>query len=126
MTTPSRPLSPHLLIYRWQVTMMSSILNRMTGLVLTVVFALLCIWLMAAATGPESYACVMRLLRGPLGVLLLFGVGASFSFHLLNGVRHLLWDAGLGFEKATARRSSWMVFAGTAILTLGLALWVLA
>jgi len=126
MATPSRPLSPHLQIYRWQVTMLSSILNRMTGLVLTAAFALLCIWLMAAASGPESYACVTRLLRGPLGVLLLLGVGASLSFHLLNGVRHLLWDAGLGFEKSTSRLTSWLVFTGTVLLTLGLALWVLA
>ncbi|MBS0611866.1 MAG: succinate dehydrogenase, cytochrome b556 subunit [Proteobacteria bacterium] len=126
MATPSRPLSPHLQVYRWRATMLSSILNRMTGLILTAAFALLCIWLMAVASGSESYACVARLLRGPLGVLLLLGVGASLSFHLLTGVRHLLWDAGLGFDKSTARRTSWLVFAGTVILTLGLLVWVLA
>ena len=126
MATPTRPLSPHLQIYRWQISNTLSILNRITGIILSVAFVLFCGWLLALASGPDAYDTVASVLRGPLGVIVLLGTAAAFFFHLLNGVRHLLWDVGVGFEKPQARFSGWLVVAGTALFTLVLALWVLA
>jgi succinate dehydrogenase / fumarate reductase cytochrome b subunit len=126
MATPSRPLSPHLQIYRWQISNTLSILNRITGIILSAAFVLFCGWLMAVASGPDAYDTLTVLLRGPLGVIALLGVAGSFFFHLLNGVRHLFWDVGVGFERPQARFSGWLVVAGTVLFTLALTLWVAA
>lgn len=126
MANLSRPLSPHLSIYRWQISNSLSILHRLTGLVLTAAFVLLCIWLIAAATGREAYGWVEGLLHGPVGVVLLAGLGFSLFFHLLNGVRHLFWDVGKGFDKLTARRTGRVVVAVAVLMAAGFAAWVLA
>ncbi len=126
MPTPSRPLSPHLQVYRWQISNSLSILNRLTGVILSVAFLMFCGWLVLAAAGLKGYQPFADLLRGPLGAVALAGISLAFFFHLLNGIRHLFWDVGLGFEKLRARRTGWLVVAGTLLLSLGLMLWVLA
>lgn len=126
MANSSRPLSPHLSVYRWQISNTLSILHRLTGLVLTAAFVLLCIWLIAAATGREAYDCVARILHGPVGVVMLAGLGFSLFFHLLNGVRHLFWDVGMGYDKMTARRTGRVVVTVAVLMAVGFAAWVLA
>ncbi len=125
MATPSRPLSPHLQIYRWQISNTLSILHRVSGALLAVAFVAFSIWLISAADGVRSYEFVTALLRGPLGVAVLLGFSAAFFFHLLNGIRHLFWDAGMGFERRQSRVSGWLVLAGTVVLSLGATLWVI-
>jgi len=118
MQTTRRPLSPHLQVYRWQWTMALSILHRMTGVALAVGMLLLAWWLIAAAAGPEAYAGAQGFIGSWLGRLLLFGWTFALFYHLANGIRHLGWDAGWGFELKIAEATAWIVVAAAAILTL--------
>jgi succinate dehydrogenase / fumarate reductase, cytochrome b subunit len=120
MAQRARPLSPFL-HYRWQYTNTLSILHRITGVLLSLGFFLLVYWLAAAAAGAERYRAAMDTLASPLAQLVLFGAAFSFCYHLLNGVRHLFFDLGHGFELRTARASGWTVAIGA--LVLGLLLW---
>ena len=113
MANGARPLSPHLSIYRWPITMTLSILHRVTGLALSAGFLVLTGWLAAAATGGSSYESVAGLLGSIPGRVLLVGMTFAFFFHLANGIRHLVWDLGLGFEIRQANASSWAVIAAT-------------
>jgi succinate dehydrogenase / fumarate reductase cytochrome b subunit len=118
MAGASRPLSPHLQIYRWYLTMALSIANRVTGAGLTVGLLLLTWWLLALAGGPDSFATVQAAMDNVLGGLILFGFTLFFYFHTLNGVRHLVWDLGYNLEKVAAFQSGVMVLVGTVVLTL--------
>lgn len=123
MNDSGRPLSPHLSVYRWPVTMTLSILHRATGAGLSLGLVVLAIWLVSLATGHESYRAMNDMLRSTVGCLLLIGWSFAFFFHLANGVRHLFWDAGLGFEKRQANASAWFVIVLS--LSLTVALWTL-
>src|ERR1700729_3839475 len=118
MPTRPRPTSPHALIYRWQIGNSLSILHRVTGAALAVGLLALSYWLIALASGPGSYAGALRLLGSPIGLAVIFGWTFSFMFHLLNGVRHLFWDAGRGFERTQRHASGWAAVVGAAALTL--------
>lgn len=116
----ARPLSPHLQIYRWYLTMATSILHRITGVALAFGLLLLTWWLTALARGPESFAVVRAVTDNILGGLVLFGYTFVLFYHLANGIRHLVWDSGLWLEKETAELSSYFVVgvaAGLTILT---------
>jgi len=113
----NRPLSPHLGIYKWSISMALSILHRATGSALAIAALALVVWLVAAATGAEAYAAVTSFLTGWFGVLLLIGFSASFFIHLGNGIRHLFWDAGYGFEKSTAHTTGIVTLIIAVILT---------
>jgi succinate dehydrogenase / fumarate reductase, cytochrome b subunit len=117
MPVRARPLSPHLQVYRWQIGNTLSILHRATGVALALGLVALCYWLVSLAGGEETYGAAMRLLSSPLGLLFLLGWTFSFLFHLLNGVRHLFWDAGYGFERAQRHASGWFAVLGALILT---------
>ena len=117
MATRERPLSPHLQVYRWQITMTMSILHRASGVILTVGAFAFAWWLMALAEGGDSYARAAACLASPFGKLLLFGFSLSLVYHLLNGIRHLLWDAGWGYEIPEVYRSGWVVSVLTVALT---------
>ena len=117
MAQRERPLSPFM-NYRWQYTNTLSILHRITGVLLAAGFLLLAWWLTAAAAGPDAYAQVLVCLGSLPGQLVRFGALASFCYHLLNGIRHLFFDAGVGFEKATARASGRAVAIGAVVLAL--------
>jgi len=121
MAQRARPLSPFL-HYRWQYTNTLSILHRVTGVLLSAGFLVLVYWLAAAAGGPERYAAALHRLSSPLAQLVLFGAAFGFCYHLLNGVRHLFFDMGHGFELATARKSGWAVAIGA--VALGLSVWL--
>lgn len=115
-TPYARPLSPFM-SYRWQYTNTLSILNRFTGLVLSVGFVLFIYWLGAAAMGAAAYTQAQAVFAHPLVKFLLVAFSFSFFYHLLNGVRHLVWDAGYGYEKRTARLSGWIAFLGSLVAT---------
>jgi len=114
----NRPISPHLQVYRPQLTSVLSILHRITGVALAVGTILLVYWLIAAASGPEAFAGAEALIGSWLGRILLFGWTFALYFHLTNGIRHLFWDAGFGFELKTVYASGWTVVALAAVLTL--------
>ena len=129
MRSADRPLSPHLQIYRWQLTSVLSILHRATGIALSAGTILLVCWLIAAASGPEAYDRVGTFVRSWLGLLLLFGWTASLFYHLCNGIRHLVWDTGHALDLESTYLGGWLVVAGTAALTLiawvvGISRWV--
>ena len=115
---PARPLSPHLGVSRWQWTMALSILHRATGIALAVGTLLLVYWLWAAANGPAAFASARGLIGSWFGQICLFGWTASLFYHLFNGVRHLFWDAGRGFDLKTARASGLLVVAAALVATI--------
>ncbi len=112
-----RPLSPHLQVYRPQITSISSILHRMTGFALAIGLFLVTWGLIALANGRETYEFFMAFCASPLGQVLLAGWTAAFFYHLSTGIRHFILDAGFLYEKDTAGRSGWVVLLSAAILT---------
>jgi succinate dehydrogenase / fumarate reductase, cytochrome b subunit len=124
----SRPLSPHLQIYRWPLSMMLSIGHRATGIALSVGALLLTWWLVAAAASDRAFDAVQWFLGSWIGILCLLGWSASLVFHLCSGLRHLAWDAGYGFEKPTYNKTGWTVVIATVVVSLvvwivGFAVW---
>lgn len=117
MPEKSRPLSPHIGIYKWQLTMTLSILHRATGVALAVGTLLLIAALLALANGPEAYAHVRAFCASPFGLFLLFGWSWSLCYHLCNGVRHLAWDSGWGFEIPRAYLTGWTVVVVSLLMT---------
>ena len=114
----SRPLSPHLQVYRPQLTSVLSILHRITGVILSVGLLYLVLWLIMVAAGPGPYAKFLAFHSSILGRLLMFGWTLCLFYHLSNGIRHLCWDAGWGLELDAAYKSGWLVVAATVGLTL--------
>lgn len=117
MNNHDRPLSPHISIYRWPVTMVTSILHRATGIAMAAGFIVLVGWLFDAASGPEVYAKFLGVMNSTLGWILLVGWSYAFFYHLSNGIRHLVWDTGRGLEKEQATASAWFVIAASIVLT---------
>lgn len=117
MATQQRPLSPHLQIYAKQITSTMSILHRATGVVNALGALLLACWLVALADGGEAYAQFSALAGSLPGRVALFVFGATLVYHLLNGVRHLVWDMGHGFEIPQVYRSGYIVVALALLLT---------
>ena len=116
---PTRPLSPHLSVYRMsRYTLITSIGNRFTGVALSLGLLLLVYWLVALAGGERGYTRAVRLLATPPAKLLYAALIIAFCYHLVAGLRHLLWDTGHGLERAQARRSAWIVLAATLVLVL--------
>lgn len=101
-----RPLSPHMSVWRWHVTMVTSILHRATGVALYVGALIGAAWAMCLAGGARSYDSFLTVAGSPLGKLVLFGLTVSIFYHLANGIRHLFWDAGEGFEVKTADKTA--------------------
>ena len=112
-----RPMSPHVQVWRWHVTMFTSILHRATGVALYVGLLVVAGWIVALAAGPAAFAGYAALLACPLGLLVLFGLTFSFLYHLANGVRHLFWDTGKGFEPKTADMTGWATIAFGVVAT---------
>ena len=124
MARSARPLSPHLQVYRWYFTMALSIGHRVSGIGLALGLVLLTWWLLALASGPEAFATVQAVMHSWLGVLVLFVYTFVLFYHLANGVRHLAWDMGYGFELQAAINSGIAVlaFAGAMTVLVWLAL----
>ncbi len=113
-----KPLSPHIQIYRWEITMLVSILHRATGIAMVVGAGLVVWMLLALASGPEAYDCFQRFITSPIGCLMLLGWTVAIFLHMGNGIRHFFFDVGMGYEKTTARRSALAMMAFAAVMTL--------
>lgn len=117
MQKTDRPLSPHLQVYRLPLSALMSISHRITGAALSVGCLLIVIWLAAAALGPEPYDMVMNFMKSPLGLFVLFGWSFSLYYHLFNGLRHLIWDAGYLLKMRNADIAGCTVLALTVLAT---------
>jgi succinate dehydrogenase / fumarate reductase cytochrome b subunit len=116
----ARPLSPHLGIYHWSPTMASSITHRITGVGMAAGTVLIAWWLIAAASGPDSYAPFVAVASNPIGQIVLFGFTWALSFHLLNGIRHLSWDLGYGFHPKFANTMSVVIYIFSVLIAVGI------
>ena len=114
----SRPLSPHLSIFRPLITMVMSIVHRITGGALYFGMLFLAWWLLAAASGPDAFATADWFFGSWIGRLILFGFTWALIHHLLGGIRHLVWDSGIGFDPPVAKRLAWATLVGSVMLTL--------
>ena len=123
MASNNRPLSPHLQVYKPQLTTFMSITHRATGIALAVGTLMLVLWLIAAATGEGAFNEVQAFLGSIIGRLLLLGWSYALFYHMCNGLRHLFWDAGKGFEIETAYMTGRIVIAASILLTIGAWLW---
>jgi succinate dehydrogenase / fumarate reductase cytochrome b subunit len=112
-----RPLSPYMTIYKWPITMATSITHRATGIALSVGMVLVAWGLIALASGPELYQPFLAAMGGILGQVVLLGVLWSLVYHFLNGIRHLAWDIGFGFEVRDANRSGVLVIVLSVLIT---------
>jgi succinate dehydrogenase / fumarate reductase cytochrome b subunit len=108
-----RPLSPHITIYHWPITMAASITHRATGIALSLGTLFVAWWLVAASSGPESgsFQLFTSVTATPLGQVVLFGFVWSLAYHLLSGLRHLAWDLGFGFDLTSANALSYVIYA---------------
>ena len=113
-----RPISPHLSIYKLEITMVMSIVHRITGSALYFGTLLLAAWLVSAAMGPREFALVNSLFAHPLGLLVLFGYTWALIHHMLGGVRHLIWDTGQGLDIKSADGLAWLSIIASVITTL--------
>ncbi|MFI4970549.1 MAG: succinate dehydrogenase, cytochrome b556 subunit [Lysobacterales bacterium] len=116
MPATARPVSPHLTVYRWQIQMVTSIVHRITGIALAAGTILLVVALLALAAGPDAFAAVRAFCGSWIGTILLVGWTWALAFHLLNGIRHLLQDVGMGFAIPQFVRNGWLVSIGSVLL----------
>ena len=110
-------MSPHLQIYKPQLTSVLSITHRATGMALALGTLFLVWWLFSVATGPDHFAFVSNIMSSWLGLVILGGLSWALFYHLCNGIRHLFWDAGYGFEIETAYRTGWITLALSVFMT---------
>ncbi|MDG1859561.1 MAG: succinate dehydrogenase, cytochrome b556 subunit [Emcibacteraceae bacterium] len=118
MSQTKRPTSPHLQVYSWSLEMALSILHRATGVALTGGALLITWWVIAIASGPEAYDQFAMVMGSIFGKLVLFGFTFALMLHLSNGIRHLFWDMGKGFDLEDTHRSSKIVFVVSTVLTI--------
>ena len=119
----NRPLSPHLQIYRWTPTMLSSISHRASGIINTVGAVFLAIWLIGAANGPDAFATVNGVAGSWFGQLVMFLWSFALFYHLCNGIRHQVWDVGVGLDPSTARTTAFAAYGAAAGLTIIVWIW---
>ena len=112
-----RPLSPHLQVYKPQISSVLSIFHRLSGVALTGGAVVLALWLAAAAESPHTFLVAQRLVDSFAGLMVLFGFTVMLFYHSCNGIRHLLWDAGYGFDLSTMHRTGYIVIGATLVLT---------
>ena len=112
-----RPLSPHLQVYRPQLTSVLSITHRASGVVLTTGTIILALWLISVAIGPETFAVMASIVSHPLGQFVLFGYSVALFYHACNGIRHLSWDLGFGLTIPNVYRSGYVVLCVTCVFT---------
>jgi len=118
MTDNQNPLSPHLQIYRWHISSLLSITHRISGIVNLFSLILLFFWLVVLSLGENNYELFLLAINSFIGKFILIGFTWSMSFHILSGIRHLVWDIGYGFEIKTANISGIIVIISSLILTI--------
>ena len=118
METDKNPLSPHLQIYKWQVSSLLSITHRIVGVLNIFIITLICLWVLSLIFGESSYELTKMFLKSFFGKFIIISFCWSFSFQILNEIRHLMWDLGYGFDPKVAKITGIMVFIGSFILTI--------
>ena len=118
MQNKNNPLSPHLQIYRWHVSSLLSITHRIVGVINIIAVTFICAWILSLLFGESSYELIYMLLNSFLGKFLVIFLCWSFSFHILNEIRHLFWDLGYGFDLKVAKITGILTFFGSFILTI--------
>lgn len=124
LNTKERPLSPHLQVYKWQLSSLLSITHRLTSVINTAGISIICFWIISLYLGENCYKYFSIFISSLIGKFVLVGFTWSFCYHLLNGIRHLFWDLGYGYELKTANLSGTLVLLSSFLVTL--ALWILA
>jgi len=124
MTDNQNPLSPHLQIYRWHISSLLSITHRIAGIINLLALILIFFWLLFLSLGESNYELFLISINSFFGKFILIGFTWSMTFHLLSGIRHLVWDLGYGFEIKTANISGGIVIASSLVLTI--LFWLLA
>ena len=114
----NNPLSPHLQIYKWQISSLLSITHRIVGVINFFAITLICLWSISLLLGQSSYQVVQVFFNTVLGKFVVISLCWTFSFHILNEIRHLIWDAGFGFELKIAKITGIIAFFGSFILTI--------
>ena len=114
----NNPLSPHLQIYKWQISSLLSITHRIVGVINFFAITLICLWSMSLFFGQSSYQNIQIFFNTIFGKFLIVSLCWTFSFHILNEIRHLFWDAGYGFDLKVAKISGVLAFIGSFILTI--------
>ena len=118
MQNNSNPLSPHLEIYKWQISSLLSIAHRIVGVINILAITLICIWTLSLLVGENSYEITKLFLKSIFGKFIIISLCWTFSFHILNEIRHLIWDAGYGFDLKVAKITGVLVFFGSFVLTI--------
>ena len=118
MQNNSNPLSPHLEIYKWQISSLLSISHRIVGVINILAITLICIWTLSLLVGENSYEITKLFLKSSFGKFIIISLCWTFSFHILNEIRHLVWDAGYGFDLKVAKITGVLVFFGSFVLTI--------
>ena len=118
MQNNSNPLSPHLEIYKWQISSLLSISHRIVGVINILAITLICIWTLSLLVGENSYEITKLFLKSSFGKFIIISLCWTFSFHILNEIRHLIWDAGYGFDLKVAKITGLLVFFGSFVLTI--------
>ena len=112
------PLSPHLQIYKWHITSLLSITHRIVGVVNILIIISICLWCLSLFFGQNNYQIIQSTLTTKFGKFLIISICWTFSFHILNEIRHLFWDSGFGFDLKTAKITGVLVLVGSLILTI--------
>ena len=118
MKNNNNPLSPHLQIYKWQISSLLSISHRIVGVINIIAITLICFWTLSLLIGENSYEITQIILKSLFGKFIIVFLCWSFSFHILNEIRHLIWDMGYGFDLKVTKITGILVFLGSFILTI--------
>ena len=118
MQNNSNPLSPHLEIYKWHISSLLSISHRIVGVINILAITIICIWTLSLLVGENSYEITKLFLKSIFGKFIIISLCWTFSFHILNEIRHLIWDAGYGFDLKVAKITGVLVFFGSFVLTI--------
>ena len=118
MQNNNNPLSPHLGIYKWQISSLLSIAHRIVGVINILAITLICIWTLSLLVGENSYEITKLFLKSIFGKFIIISLCWTFSFHILNEIRHLIWDAGYGFDLKVTKITGVLAFFGSFVLTI--------
>ena len=118
MQNKNNPLSPHLQIYKWQISSLLSITHRIVGVINILTITLICIWVLSLFFGEDSYEVTKLFLKSFFGKFIIVSLCWTFSFHILNEIRHLIWDMGYGFDLKVAKITGVLAFLGSFVLTI--------
>ena len=118
MENNNNPLSPHIQIYKWQISSLLSITHRIVGIINIIAISLICLWTLSLLLGEDYYGITKLFLKSFFGKFIIIFLCWTFSFHILNEIRHLIWDAGFGFDLKVTKITGVLAFFGSFVLTI--------